>query len=57
MRAEVSVQALYGFSSCIRETPNGSDAHPRGAFTCQRQTGTAVAATNDTFGGSELQLP
>ncbi|HEY6844245.1 MAG TPA: hypothetical protein VI391_08765, partial [Thermoanaerobaculia bacterium] len=37
--------------------PNGSGAHPRGAFMRRRQSGTAVAATNDSFGRSELQLP
>jgi hypothetical protein len=29
----------------------------RGAQTRQRPSGTAVAATNDSFGRSELQLP
>ena len=37
--------------------PNGPAAHPRGALTRQRQSGTAAAATDGTTGGSELQRP
>ena len=37
--------------------PNGPGAHPRGARTCQRSSGTARAATNDSRGRSELHGP
>ena len=36
---------------------NGPGAHPRGAFTRQRQSGTAAAATDGSTGGSEMQRP
>ena len=36
---------------------NGPAVQPRGASTWRRQSGAAVAATNDMLGGSEVQPP